>query len=682
MATTAARTGWRTVAVAITRKTVSPNAATLTRLARRALPILVALAGLCTPSSAFAQVPAPVTPELRVEQPGGKPLIREGQVNRQLLGGTWYFRRDDSFVGEDEGWYAQDDLAGWSPITVPHNWNATDTTENRPTIGWYRKELTVPRSKGTAKERARQFWKVRFEGNNYRSKLWLNGRRLGAVYTGYFPFEVTLKNLKKGRNTLVVEVSSLRSNSDLTHWRPAAYNGYGTGGWWNFGGILREVYMRHVDTVDVEDVHVLPRLRRVRGAAKVEVRTTVRNFTKRDRDVSLVMRVDGRNIRYVPETVPALSRRTLRTKFTIKEPRLWAPRAPELYGLTVGAVAAHEERSTYRLTFGVKKISVRPGGVILLNGKRLNLRGASVMEDDIHEGGALSQHTRALLLNRLENLGATITRSQYPMHPAFIEALDRAGIMYWVDAPVYQIQNAFWERSGVRSLATRAATRMVENNVNHPSILTWSLAVEPAAEESSLGAYGPGFVSYVRDASRAIRDMDDTRLVGLDRQSRIGEPLTTPAHQYLDVLGVNDYFGWYRSVIDNRPDLAASRTADLSGYLDQLHEANPDLPFVITEFGAEASNYGSVTQKGTYEFQKKFVLDHLAIHSSKRYVNGSIHWALRDFRVSQNWQGGAPEAYATPPWHNKSLLEETNRRKPVFPAVARLFRRTKPLLGR
>ena len=95
--------------------------------------------------------------------------------------------------------------------------------------------------------------------------------------------------------------------------------------------------------------------------------------------------------------------------------------------------------------------------------------------------------------------------------------------------------------------------------MNHPSILTWSLAVEPA-ERASLGDYGPGFVSYVRDASDAIREIDDTRLVGLDRQSRIGEPLTTPAHQYLDVLGVNDYFGWYRSVIDNRPDGPPSTT--------------------------------------------------------------------------------------------------------------------------
>jgi beta-glucuronidase len=634
------------------------------------------LACVCAPSAAAQTSPPPV------EQPGGKPLIREGQVNRELLGGTWYFRQDDSFVGESEGWYAQDDLSQWIPITVPHNWNATDTTQNKASIGWYRKDFTLPKSTAKPKDHVHEFWKVRFEGNNYRSKVWLNGRQLGGVYTGYFPFELTLKNLRKGRNTLVVEVSSLRSNSDLTHWRPAAFNGYGTGGWWNFGGILREVYVRRVDTVDVEDVHVLPRLRRVGGAAKVEVQANLRNFTTRDRDVSLVLRVDGRAIRYDPETVPALGRRKLTHTITIKKPRLWAPRKPELYGMSVGAVSGHRERSTYRLTFGIRKIDVRPGGVILLNGKRLNLRGASVMEDDIREGGALSPRTRSLLINRLKNLGATITRSQYPLHPAFIEALDRAGIMYWVDAPVYQIPNALWARPGVRSLAMRAATRTVENNVNHPSVLTWSLAVEPAAEDASLGAYGPGLVNYVRDASHAIREIDDTRLVGLDRQSRIGEPLTTPAHQYLDVLGVNDYFGWYRSVIDNRPDLPPSTTADLSGFLDQVHAANPDLPLVMTEFGAEASQYGPVTQKGTYEFQRKFVLDHLAIQSSKRFVNGSIAWALRDFRVNPTWQGGAPPAYATPPWLNKGLLEETNRRKPAFVALARFFRRTKPLLAR
>ena len=121
-------------------------------------------------------------------------------------------------------------------------------------------------------------------------------------------------------------------------------------------------------------------------------------------------------------------------------------------------------------------------------------------------------------------------------------------------------------------------------------------------------------MSYIRDASTAVRELDDTRLVGLDRQSRVGEPLITDANQYLDVLGVNEYFGWYRSVAENLPDLPSTTSADLSGYLDALHAANPDLPLVITEFGAEAARSGPVEQKGTYEFQRKFAAEHLAIH--------------------------------------------------------------------
>ena len=271
---------------------------------------------LALPATAFAQGgepgppsgdPAPPQPppppELVVQPPSGKPLIYEGQTTRQLLGGTWYFRQDDTLVaGDTERWYAQDDLNGWQAIRVPHNWNARDTTLDKSSVGWYRKEFTLP--KVSKDELARTFWKVRFEGANYRTKVWLNGRVIGG-YTGYFPFEVDLDGLRKGRNTLVVKVSSLRSNRDLTHWRPAAFNGFGTGGWWNFGGLLREVYVRRIDTIDIEDVHVLPRLPKVGGPAKVEVRAYLRNFTRKAREVTLTLSVDGERYELKGKEVPA-----------------------------------------------------------------------------------------------------------------------------------------------------------------------------------------------------------------------------------------------------------------------------------------------------------------------------------------------------------------------------------------
>ena len=48
-------------------------------------------------------------------------------------------------------------------------------------------------------------------------------------------------------------------------------------------------------------------------------------------------------------------------------------------------------------------------------------------------------------MRRLVDLGATVTRAHYPLHPAFLEAFDRLGILYWAQAPVYQLPNSFFD---------------------------------------------------------------------------------------------------------------------------------------------------------------------------------------------------------------------------------------------
>ena len=72
---------------------------------------LLALAA-ALPGAAAGQVGAPDStpdepaPPLEVQAPTKRVLIQEGQDGRLLLGGRWYFRQDDTFVGEDEGWFA------------------------------------------------------------------------------------------------------------------------------------------------------------------------------------------------------------------------------------------------------------------------------------------------------------------------------------------------------------------------------------------------------------------------------------------------------------------------------------------------------------------------------------------------------------------------------------------------
>jgi hypothetical protein len=73
------------------------------------------------------------------------------------------------------------------------------------------------------------------------------------------------------------------------------------------------------------------------------------------------------------------------------------------------------------------------------------------------------------------------------------------------------------------------------------------------------------------------------------------------------------------------------------------------------------------------------MLQHLRIHASKPYVAGSIAWALRDFRVDPTWTGGAPRDWSTPPWNNKSLIGESNDRKPVYFDLRKRWRHSRAL---
>ena len=354
------------------------------------------------------------------------------------------------------------------------------------------------------------------------------------------------------------------------------------------------------------------------------------------------------------------------TRVDIERPRLWQPGRPALYSLSrVGAPDRARTRrpavGTYRLSFGVRKLETParralPERARLRPARREHPRGRHQHGRRAHPG-----HRARSCCSRLRDLGATVTRSHYPLHPAFLEALDRLGILYWAQAPVYQLPNSFFDLPGVRASATRAVRLTVENNLNHPSVFAWSLVNEPAGSRSELGRdrrRPPDLHPRGgRRGARARRHAPDRdRPPVPDRRAALQPGLPLPrrarGERVLRLVRLG--------APGPGPAVHAPRS-ELGPYLDELHRANPALPLVITEFGAEASRHGPGRRSaGTYEFQTRYTLAHLRIHDSKRYVAGSIAWALRDFRVEAGWQGGAPLAYATSPWNNKSLIEQTN----------------------
>src|SRR3954447_23076496 len=432
-------------------------------------------------------------------------LYASGHTGRYLLDGPWLFRRKPS--------------DRWTQVSVPYAWNATDESipSMRGSIGWYRKDFKVPGgSRGSS-------WIVRFESVNYRATVYLNGHQLGKHEGGYIPFEFDLgKYLKRGTNTLVVRADSRRNLRTIPVLKTTT-TGLPSSGWWNYGGILREVYLRRVRTVDMQEFLARPQLPCRACAASVLLRATVRNMTSRREKVTVRAGVGSLRAHFPSVTLGPHATQELATKVGIRRPRLWEPASPNLYQVSAEAFAGGHAAAGWAAQVGIRSIRVNRHGRVLLNGLPIKLRGASFHEEDVRVGAALTPQMRSQIWDELMGLGATFTRAHYPLHPWFLEQADRDGVLVWDEIPMYQTPNSITAKASVRAKGLRYLAATVARDENHPSVLTWSVGNEMPTR------VGSGQQRYIRDAATMLRTIDPTRLRALDYA---GYPSALPSSTY------------------------------------------------------------------------------------------------------------------------------------------------------
>jgi beta-glucuronidase len=609
----------------------------------RLLPLAL-LAVLAAPSLAQA-----------ADVPSARTLYADGPSGRYLMDGRWLFRLDAADQGVRQRFYRRSSTAGWSPVSVPSVWNVGDDSEAsmRGSVGWYRKDFELP-----DKKRALE-WAVRFESVNYRSRVYLNGREIGRNAGAYIPFTMRLKGLRKrGVNRLVIRVDSRRLPTDFPPSGLSA-TGNATGGWFNYGGIQREVYLQKLDTVQFNTVRVLPKLRCGSCPATIDFTLALENVTGRGRRISASATYGGRRVRLGSRTVRGGKAELFRGRMTIAKPRLWSPKRPNLYPVKITVSSGGRTVGKYDLRSGVRSVKVARGR-LYLNGRPVNLRGVGVHEDSRAQGFAVDNAFRERLLNEARAVGATMLRTHYPMHPYVHELADRLGLLIWSEIPVYAVKTTYLKRESVRALAAKEMRRNVEANLNHPSVFTWSVGNELSSRP------GPVQGDYIRRANEIAKDIDPTRPTSI---AFAGYPSAGCQGEYspLDIVGVNEYYGWYPG-----PGGKLFDREGLSGYLDQVHRCYPRHAVLVTEFGAEANREGPVEEKGTWAFQQDFVNYHLGVFRTKPWLSGAAYWALNEFRVKPDWEGGNPRPQ--PPVHQKGLLTyDGMARKPAWADVQRWF---------
>jgi beta-glucuronidase len=655
-----------TVAGTATATTTATATATATTTTTTTTPVPTAPVGP-TVTPAYGLPYQQLTP-YSAQAPTQGALETDGQTNRYTLSGTWLYRPDPSNIGISQGfWRDSADTVGWSEVAVPNAWNAGEYTATgfAGTVGWYRRDFTLPANAFSRYvPSSGHSWMLEFESINYTAEVWLNGHELGTHTGAYLPFELAAKYMVAGTNRLVIRV-------DDTH-TPSSFPPGPSSGWWNFGGILDAVYLLPVQEADLDSATITPTLACPTCSATVNEQATIRNLSAKPQTVELTGRYGSLKLNFGEATIKAGQSWTPSASGVLEHPKLWAPGSPNLYAATL-TLTDVEGRALggYRYESGVREITWSDG-LLYLNGRQLHLRGVSVHEQTVQTGAALSVAQQAQLISWAQQLGADIIREHYPLDPEAEEMADQDGILLWSEVPVYgSLLTAAQNNANAASPTWRAGALAllksnIETNENHPSILVWSIANELQATVST------GEAIYIRAAAAEVHALDPTRPAAMAIEDWPGLACQPTAYAPLDVLGINEYFGWF--------DENGGQTEDrqsLEPFLESVRNCYSNKALMVTEVGYGGDRAGPVEVRGTYAYQDDNLTYSMGVFGQLSWLAGAIWFPMQDFAVEPGYDGGEP--LGSPPFVDKGVVDQFGNEKPSFAVMQALYQSTQQL---
>ncbi|MFL5581343.1 MAG: glycoside hydrolase family 2 protein [Gemmatimonadaceae bacterium] len=518
-------------------------------------------------------------------------------------------------------------------LAVPGDWNS-----QRPELlfyegtVWYR--TTFARADPPLGAGRRLF--VHFGGANYEARVWLNGTELGVHRGGFTPFDFEVTGLaRSGPNDLVVKVDNRRLRDAV----PTV-----NADWWNYGGLTRNVSLVETPSAFVRD-YVLQLDPRAPGRARGWVQVDAPAGAP---PPPVTVRIPAAGL--AQTVTPDASGRA---ELSLDAARLarWSPERPTLYDVEV---ATADE--TVRDRVGFRTVEVR-GHEILLNGRPVFLRGISMHEEAPFEGRrAVGREDARTLLGWVKELGGNFVRlAHYPHNEWTTRTADELGVLVWAEIPVYwTIQ---WENPGTLASARRQLAEMIVRDRNRASVVLWSVANETPRDT---GATGPR-LAFLRALVDTARALDGTRLVTAALEHRYVAADTIliddPLGASLDVLGNNEYVGWYDMPLEK-----ADRLVWRSAY---------DKPLVMSEFGGDAKQglHGSPGQIWTEEYQERLYERQIAMLRRIPFLAGTSPWILKDFRSPRRPLPGVQDYF-----NRKGLVSDRGERKRAFFTLQRFYR--------
>jgi len=569
-----------------------------------------------------------------IAQPGG--LIQNVPGRKTTsLNGSWNTIVDPYEVGERDYRWKADPEAGFGanrkPTTksdlveydfdrsarlqVPGDWNT-----QRPELFFYEGVVWYKRDFDYKLEQGRRLF-VYFGAANYHASAFLNGKKIGEHTGGFTPFqfEITSQVRERG-NFLIVNVNNKR----LMEGVPTVNTD-----WWNYGGLTRDVRLVELPGTFIEDYSI-----QLSKGSNSRVSGWVRlNGARLKQKIAVRIPEAGAAV-----TVESDEKGYASVEFNAKL-ALWSPENPKLYDVSVEA-----ETDAVRDAIGFRTIETRGTG-ILLNGKPVFLRGITMhAEAPYRTGRAWSDEDASTLLGWARELHCNFVRlAHYPHDERMTRLADRMGLLVWEEIPVYWTIR--FENPETYANAENQLVEMIARDKNRASVVLWSVA-----NETPVGDARTRFLTALIE--RARRE-DPSRLLTAALQahytSDTTETIDDPLGERLDVIGCNEYVGWY----DGLPEKA-----------DRIEwKMTHNKPLVMSEFGGGALQgyHGDDLTIFTEEYQRSVYEHQVAMLKRIPFLRGTSPWLLMDFRSPRRLLAGVQDYF-----NRKGLLSERGQRKLAF----------------
>lgn len=344
-----------------------------------------------------------------------------------------------------------------------------------------------------------------FDGVNSFFDLWINGQKAGMGKDSRTPVEFDITPfVKPGRNLIALE---------NFRWSDGSY--LEDQDMWRMSGIFRDVYLWSPPDVHIRDFEVnTVSIDSNSSVAALAIKAHIENTGTSDPGGSsstleaTLFDPAGDPVltNSLAISVPKHSERDLKFEVNIHHALLWSAETPNLYKLLLAVRDANGNAGeVIPVNVGLRTVRIRDGN-LLVNGKRILIKGANLHEFDPDRGQAVTPDLMERDIKMMKQFNLNAVCSHYPNQSAWYDLCDKYGIYVVDEANIEShgtggdktlAKNTDWAEAHMNRTA-----RMVERDKNHPSIIIWSLGNE-AGDGPNLEAASTWM--HRRDPSRPVQ---------------------------------------------------------------------------------------------------------------------------------------------------------------------------------